>query len=221
MIRLTLIFSLFFGAYSSAQNSEFQVWTEAGLKGDIIKKMDWMVDVKARFGRDGLDQFLPEAGIDYKVKKWFKPSITYRAIIAENKYGNYKLAHRINLNANFKKQLDRFRVGARLRYQYAFERVGVQAEYDADFDQAIRFKPFVEYDINNSIFTPKISAELFYDPIYGPRGQRFTKLRIGIGSSFELDGPHSVSFKYQLDKWFYDYERGLRHVLALSYGYKL
>lgn len=216
-----LIFSFFLSFIGTCHaQDEFQVWAEAGIKGDVIKKMDWFFDLKARFGRTGVDQLLPEAGFNYKVTKWFKPSVTYRLIVAPNKYGNYKAAHRINFNANFKESVDRFSLGLRVRYQYAMSGRAGQ-EYDSDFDQAFRFKPSVEYDINNSIFSPKVSAELYYDPVYGPNGQRFTKLRIGVGSSLELDGPHSVSFKYQIDKWFYDYSRGLRHVIAVSYGFKL
>lgn len=215
---LILITILGFSGLTKAQ-SEFQVWTELGVKGDIIKKMDWFVDLKTRFGDVGLNQFLPEAGIDYKVTKWFKPSISYRLIAAPNKYGNFKASHRINFNANFKENIDRFRLGLRARYQYAMS--GAGQEYDSDFDQAIRVKPSIEYDINNSIFSPKASAEFYYDPVFGPSGQRFTKMRIGIGSALELDGPHSVSFKYQIDKWFRDYSRGLRHVISVSYGYKI
>lgn len=218
LLLLTCLLS--FSSVVSAQD-EFQFWSEVGVKGDVIKKMDWFVDLKTRFGREGLDQFLPEAGIDYKVTKWFKPSVSYRLILGPNKYGNFKAAHRVNFNANFKKNIKRYSFSLRARYQYVIEGGASQAEYNADFDQAIRFKPAFAYDIKNSIFTPKVSAEFYYDPVFGPKGQRFTKMRIGIGSSLELSGPHSVSFKYQLDKAFYNYSKGLRHVIAVSYGYKI
>lgn len=218
-MRIIILFCFISCSTLSNAQDEFQVWTEIGVKGDIIKKMDWFVDVKSRFGDVGLNSFLPEAGINYKVKKWFKPSVSYRFILAPNKYGNYKAAHRINFNANFKTSVKRFELDLRARYQYVASGRASQ-EYNSDFDQAIRIKPSIEYDINNSIFTPKVSTELFYDPVYGPEGQRFTKIRFAIGSSLELDGPHGFSFKYQLDKWLHDYSHGLRHVLSVSYGYK-
>lgn len=220
-MRLLILTISFFSCFTLfSQNDEFQVWTEVGLKGDLIKRMDWMVDLNTRFGRFGVEKILPEVGVDYKVKKWFKPSITYRSIIAKNQIGNYKLGHRINLNANFKKGVKRFEFAARIRYQFAFAKGASPVEYDADFDQAIRIKPSIEYDINNSIFTPKVSADFYYDPVYGPNGQRFTKIRLAAGASLELKGPHSFSFKYQVDKKLHDYGEGLLHVLALSYGYK-
>ena len=218
-MRILILFCLIGCSTVTHAQDEFQLWTEVGAKGDIIKKMDWFVDVKSRFGNVGLNSLLPEAGINYKVTKWFKPSVSYRLILEPNKYGNYKAAHRINFNANLKKGVKRFELGLRARYQYVVSGRGGQ-EYDSDFDQAIRVKPSIEYDINNSIFTPKVSTEFYYDPIFGPEGRRFTKIRFAIGSSLELDGPHSFSFKYQIDKWLHDYSRGLRHVLSVSYGYK-
>lgn len=198
---------------------EFMLWTEVGASGDLMKKTDWYTDFSTRTGRNGLETFFPQVGIEYKVKKWFKPSLEYRLIIDKNASGNYKSTNRLNLNANFKKDIDRWGFSARLRYQLAFKRLA-SSDYNDDFDPAIRIKPAVSYDIKKSKLTPKASAEFFYNPQYGPKGPGFTKVRMAIGASLELDGPHDVSFKYQLDKKFNDYSAGLRHVLVLSYAYK-
>jgi long-subunit fatty acid transport protein len=203
-----------------SQEHEFMVWTEAGVRGDLVKRTDWMVELNSRFDGQGVATFFPQVGVEYKIKKWIKPSVEYRFIIDRNKYGNYKSSHRLNLNANFKENFDRLGVGLRVRYQYAFQQFGAPQDYNADFDQAIRLKPSLSYDINNSIFTPTLSTEFFYNPELGENGRQFTKMRLAVGSKLELDGPHSVSFKYQLDKRFNDYESGMRHVMSFSYGFK-
>lgn len=221
-MRILFVFILvvFFGVRSYAQH-EFMQWTSIGAEGTLIKKnLDWMSEVDFRFGEDGLQTFFPQVGLEFKRVKWCKPSLEYRYIIDKNKWGNYKGSHRINANLNIGETIERFKFGARLRYQYSFDQLNAYADYNADFDQAIRVKPSIEYDINDFKLTPKASAEFFYNPTYGPEGRQFKKIRYAIGASVELDGPHKISFKYQLDQYLRDPEKDLRHVLSISYAYK-
>jgi hypothetical protein len=222
-MKLTAIL-IFLGISLSSfgQNDYMMAWTKVGLRGDVIKKMDWMFNVSTRFDNQGVATFFPQAGIEYKVKKWFKPSVEYRFLVDRNKYGNYKSSHRINLNAGFKYTVvKRLALGARIRYQYAFKQLGATQDYDADFDQAFRFKPSVTYDIKGSIFSPTMTTEFFYNPELGENGRQFTKLRFAVGTKIELDGPHAFSVKYQFDKKLRNYAAGVRHVIALSYEFKL
>jgi len=214
------LFILFFlTTLPSFGQHDYMLWTKIGAEGKVIKRLKWGVDLNTRIGGAGVETFFPQVGLNYKLTKWLRTSLEYRLIIDKNKYGNYKSSNRLNANLNFKNNKKRFWYGVRLRYQYAFNRLAQDA-YDADFDQAIRLKPSFEYDINNSIITPVVSGEFFYNPSYGPTSPGFSKVRISVGAKLELDGPHSVSFKYQLDKKFRDYSADLRHVLALSYGFK-
>ncbi|XOV66266.1 MAG: DUF2490 domain-containing protein [Fluviicola sp.] len=207
-------------AVSAQQNDTYMLWTTVGVEGDAFKKSDWFVDLNTRFGGTGVETFFPEIGIDYKLTKWFKPSVEYRFVIDKNQYGNYKVANRLNFNAKFSEGFDRLELGMRVRYQYAFDSRS-SFDYDADFDQAFRFKPEIEYDINDFILTPKVSTEFFYNPTLGEEGRRFDKMRFAVGASLDLNNDHDISFKYQLDKRFYAFDRGVRHVLAFSYQYKL
>ena len=56
-----------------SQESEFQTWVEAGVKGKIIKRLDYNVDLTNRIGNLGLETFFPQATLKYKVTNWFKP----------------------------------------------------------------------------------------------------------------------------------------------------
>jgi hypothetical protein len=220
-MRIFFCFLLIIGVqtFSFSQN-EFAVWSEVGLKGEFTKKIKWSADLNTRFAKGKAETFFPSIGFEYKLTKWFRPSIDYRLVIDQNKYGNYKLSNRININVEFKTSVKRFTFETRLRYQYSFNSVR-SGDYDAEFDQAIRLKPEVEYDIKGSIFNPVVGAELFYNPSYSPDGFRFAKVRFTIGVKLELDDPHSVSFKYQLDKKTDTYSVGARHVLSISYAYKI
>ena len=218
----TILIFLGISLSSFGQNDYMMAWAKVGLRGDIVKKTDWMVNISTRFDNQGVATFFPQAGIEYKVKKWFKPSVEYRFLVDRNKYGNYKSSHRINLNANFKKSvIKRLALGVRLRYQYAFKQFSGSEAYDADFDQAFRFKTSVTYDIKGSVFSRTVTSEFFYNPELGKNGRQFTKVRFAAGTKIELDGPHSLSIKYQFDKKLRNYAAGVRHVIAISYEFKL
>ncbi len=218
MKSATFIFFLVCSTFTFGQH-EVMLWTELGVKGKITKDLSWATELNTRFNGAGVQTFFPQAKLKYEITKWFEPSVDYRLVTDKNKYGNYKLSHRVNINAEFSEKIKRLKMELRLRYQYAFNRINT-ASYDADFDQAIRLRPSVEYDIDNSIFTPTFGAELFYNPVYGPSGHQITKVRYALGVKLELDGPHGIGVKYQLDKWLRDYSKSLRHVLSVSYSYK-
>lgn len=217
-MKFLVVLSFVFLGFSAQSQHEFQVWTELGASGKVTKDLKWSVDLCSRFGGAGLETFFPEIGLEYKVKKWFSPSIDYRLVMDKDKYGNYSAGNRLNLNANFKERFGRFDMSARLRYQYAFSRSSGAVGSDIEFDQAFRLKAGGSYDINNSIIAPAFSAEFFFNPQYGPE-RGYSKLRAAVGLDFELDGPHKFSVKYQLDVDA-DKSKNKRSVIALSYGYK-
>ena len=222
MIRsgsFVLVCLLTLSQHSFSQH-EHMLWVKTSVEGKIIKPLKWNVELNSRFGSTGLETFFPQVGFEYRLFKWLRPSVEYRYVLDKDRYGNFLSGNRLNFNLGVRSTIDRWKVTGRVRYQYAFNSFASNEAVDLDFDQAVRTKISSEYDINNSIFSPNISAELFYNPVYGPQSPGFDKIRLSIGSALELDESHEVSFKYQLDKRF-DYSRDLRHVLSLSYGYSL
>jgi len=217
---LVIILFLTYHFLSFSQSNEFMLWTKIGAGGKVAKKLSWAGEFNARMGRSNVETFFPQVGLEYKLLNWFKPSVEYRYIVDKNKYGNYKSYSRLNFNLGFKKSINQFGLGLRIRYQYAFNRIGLQS-YNPDFDQAFRFKPAIEYRVGKSIYTPFVSSEFFYDPQYGPYGPGVSKLRLAVGTKLNLKGPHEASVKYQFDKKFHDYVVGPRHVVAISYTYKI
>ncbi len=154
-----LLFSLCLPFLSLGQQSSGKSWTSVGVKGSLNKKLDWATSFTARIGGSNDQIYFPQISLKYKVTKWFRPSLDYRAIFSLNKYGNYSFTNRLNLNAEFKYVIKRFSLSARLRYQYSFDRLISSANYDSEYDQAIRWKPQITYDINNSFITPIINIE--------------------------------------------------------------
>ena len=201
------------------QTTVFQVWNELGTSGKIAKDWSYGIDLTTRFSDVGIATVFPQVSIKYKWNKYIRPSIDYRMIMNRELNGNYLNSHRINGNLHFSYALKRQSFGFRVRYQYSFNRlVGV---YEPEFDQALRFKPSYAYDINNSIFTPKVSCELFYNPLSGEQGKQFTRIRYYVGLSLELNGPHELELGYFYDQRINKANPVNRSVLNLSYSYAL
>jgi len=218
-----IIILFFFGLFPACLigQHDFAFWSEAGVEGEAAGDLEWAFDINARFDEDGLQTFFPQPGLSYKLNKWFRPSIEYRFLVEKNKVGNYKSSSRINFNGLFDKTINkRVKLTARLRYQFV-PQINVTNSYDPDFDQAIRLKPKIKWDINDFKLSPEISTEFFYNPTYGPKGRQFTKLRYAGGVSLDTNNPHSVSLLYRLDHSLRSAKSDLKHIVSLSYSYKL
>lgn len=219
MRRLLILLFIGFSIVGFSQNySEGQLRTSIGVKGKITKPLAWSADLNFRFMDNGLSTFFPQLGLSYKVTKWFKPSLDYRMLVDKNKYGNYKLLNRLNLNLKFSHKIKRFDLGLRLRYQFAFSGASLSSEFDPDFDQAFRVKPAVSYNIKKSMFTPKFSTEFYFNPDFVPYGGRFIKYRIAAGTGIKLKGPNELDVKYFFEGT--PLKSRIRHVFSIGYTRK-
>jgi hypothetical protein len=215
------LFSFFLFSFSSvySQTTVFQVWNELGTSGKANKNLTYGVDLTTRIGNAGVATYFPQVSVKYKLNKFIRPSVDYRMIMNRASNGNYLASHRINGNLQFSYVKKRQSFGFRIRYQYSFNRL-IQT-YEPEFDQAFRFKPSYTYDVNKSIFTPKVSCEFFYNPSNGYQGQQFTRIRYYAGVALELAGPHNLEVGYYYDQKIQVANPVNRSILNLSYSYSL
>lgn len=217
---LFISFSIFVGYLSFAQQHTGKVWTEVGLQGKIYKDLSYGLDINTRFGNYGLETFFPQVSFKYKVTKWFRPSIDFR-VIGDRKYFDerFSFSERLNLNAEFRHEIKRWSLKARLRYQIAFD--NVRDNYDAEFDQAARLKLEGKYDIDKFFLSPTVSAEVFVSPFYSPEISNFNKYRVFVGVDSDFKGPHSFSLGYIFDAKMDLPFNKFRHICSVSYSYEI
>lgn len=219
-MKRLLLFWVFFSATSLfSQGSIFQLWTETGVKASLTKRFSFGLDWTNRIGENGFSTVFPQISLKYKVSNWFRPSVDFRYVSKKQLDGTYKSYSRINFNAQFNYQKKRLSAGLRFRYQSQFSHLNTQ--YDPEFDKAFRIKPSIEYDINNSLISPLISAEFFYDPNYSALGRRFNEIRYFIGASLDLNGPHQIQIGYMFDKKINLPAPINKHIVSLSYSYSI
>jgi hypothetical protein len=215
---LLLILSINFTLLYS-QSTVFQVWNELGVSGKLKNDFSYGVDLTSRIGGDGLNTIFPQLSLKYKVNKYVRVSVDYRLIGKKELNGNYLSSHRINGNLQLSYGFKRHSFGFRTRFQYSFRNLG--GPYESEFDQALRLKPSYAYDINNSILTPKVSCEFFYNPSQGFQGQQFTRIRYYAGLALELAGPHNLEVGYYYDQKINASNPVNRSILNLSYSYAI
>ncbi len=196
---------------------DHEAWFSGGAKYSVNKKIDLSGELNLRMEPIVVNTFFTELTAKGEVKKWFKPSVDYRFVLDRNKFGNYKLSHRVNFNANFGTTWERFDFGLRARYQTTLSTVRTPESSFSDLAPGFRIKPSILYDINNSIISPEISTEFFFDRD-AVDGVFLNKLRFSAGAEFETLGPYNVSLKYMYGMALYSEK--YEHLVSFSFTRK-
>jgi len=219
MLRYLLLIGLLpFFVYS--QNSTvLQSWNELGLSYKIDKKQSLGLDLTTRFNAIGLQTIFPQFSYKYKINKYLRPSVDYRFVGYKNAEGNTLFKHRIN--ANLVASYEFHRLEFKLRFRYQFYRELSTLEFDDEFDDAIRFKPSIAYNLDNSKFTPQASMELFCKPMDGQVGYDLSRIRWNVGVAIDLKGASDLEIAYIYDQRIHNPGALNRAILNLSYGYAL
>ena len=215
-LLFTVVLILF--SHAMAQNLDQEVWLESGISYQPIKRWTVNGELNQRYNQYGLATIFPQFSVKYKLTKWLRPSIDYRWIASREFLEPYQSSHRLNANLQGDYSIQRFDVGLRLRYQYSFNRIN--SNYDAEFDQAWRVKPSIQYNIKDFPLSPSFSAEFFYDPSNHAEGKQFTRIRYYAGFDFDMNKVHKFSFGSYLDQWINTIPR-TRLMYSLGYSFAI
>ncbi len=222
MKKLLFLFFLIIGAIAEAQvYKTAEVWITTGLKYELGKNTDIGLDLNERIGAYRLQTFFPEIYIKHKFTSYFKPSLEYRTVWDLKSDGRYQFGNRINLNFNFEYDLSkRLEASFRVRLQQGFSRLN-STDYSADFDNSLRFKPEIQYDLKGKKYTPSGGLEFFYNPQNSDLGNRFTRIRYFLGLDFNLSGPNELGIKYFFDQSINIPDPVRRHVYSISFTHTI
>lgn len=204
--------------HSFAQHVEQEFWLETGVSYQPAKRWTLNTELNQRYNNYGLATLFPQISVKYKLTKWLRPSFDYRWITSREFLEPYQSSHRLNANLQGSYSNKRLDLGLRLRYQYSFNRIN--SNYDAEFDQAWRVKPSIQYNIKDFPLSPAVSAEFFYDPTNHAEGKRFTRIRYYAGFDFDIQRVHKFSFGSYLDQWVNTVPR-TRLMYSLGYSFAI
>lgn len=202
-----------------------RLWCSSGIQTTVMdKKVRLGASLSARmYSNTRWDKFFPEVSARYNLSDYFKPSVDYRYVINQQRNGHeITTGHRININFNTQYEVNRFDLKMRVRFQYKFNTAAIGTTdniYDADFDNAIRLKPALKYNIEGSKVDPLLESEWYYNTANSPSGKQFTKYRFGIGVEIKLPNEHNLTLKYRYDYEFNIVDPQRFHILSLEHEY--
>jgi hypothetical protein len=217
---IVIAFTLCLSSFSLSQN---RLWVSSAVRTNVFTdNLRIQGALQGRFYDNGrYDKIFPELSVRYEIAKWLEPSVDYRLIFNQSRTSYERsTGHRLNLNLNTGIDYDRFDFQLRVRYQYSFARFSGNSGYDPDFDNAVRIKPKIKYNIKGSKIDPLIESEWFYNTNYGEFGKQFVKYRFAVGVDINLPKKHELTIKYR-----YDYEFNVpnpwrSHVLSIGHTYE-
>jgi hypothetical protein len=201
---------------ASAQN--IGLWTGASVEKKFNKSFSLNLNGQLRFTDQisTLKTYLGEAGVEYKLNKYFGGSIYYR-YIGRRKYDKdtydyyYRPYHRFYANLTFDYKLTKWlKFDYRLRYQNQFKDDESGLVNNGSY---LRHKVEFAYK-NKSIFSPYVSVDVFY-----LLGTGFDQIRCKTGVNTSLTKKHGVDLSVFVDRAVVG-EQANSPVTTLTYKFK-
>lgn len=195
--RLITLFFLVFSFVSYSQEEDFQIWTELGLKKEIIDDVSLLLNQEFRFNENAttFDKWHSTLGVSYDINKYIRLRAMYRYTQNKDLEKGFEVAHRTLGDFILRKRVERFRLSYRLRYQM---------DYEKDFtgealymeSQALRNRFKVAYNIRKNPLTPFVSYEFLYR-LNNPYGNSIERNRFTFGLDYNVTDNLSANVYYR------------------------
>lgn len=206
----------FFSFNSYAQEKDFGVWYNVALQYDIKK---FQVGLSEEFrtvnNASELDQYFTDAGVSYKISKYFKIGGYYRFIKKKESDNSMYNRNRFYGDLTLRLPLKNLELSYRFRYQHQNNEFSEYA-----YNPSVvynRHKLELSYNIPHSKLTPSLSYERFFRLNY-IHTYFAENVRWDIGMEYKFNKRNRISVDYLLNKDLYPKVKYL-NVLALGYKY--
>lgn len=221
-----LLLSLFlFNLNTYGQNeTDFHSWSALQLNYELNKSWKLALEEQLRLKEDlsTVDAFFTELTAQFEPNKKFEFGAGFRFIRANDNKGaiqGYESHIRYHFDMAYKSRIKQLALKQRLRYQRKKE-VGSNKPNDVKVNPHIRYKSTITYKIKNWKLDPRFGAELFYQ-LGEERTREWDKLRLSIGSSWNIKKLGDLNFAYLFEKQLNAITPFKYHILSLKYGMDL
>ncbi|MBN2498940.1 MAG: DUF2490 domain-containing protein [Deltaproteobacteria bacterium] len=200
-------------------SSDFQLWSELGVRYRFAKRWQLKVDAHLRFDENlsATRSLAPECAISYRVWKYMRLEAGYRSVIEpiESRERTYADTwHRFFVDLRFRYRIKPVTLRLRLRGQEQFGWPWKNGE-ELNVRHTLRQKLGAEWKTGCGL-VPLLSGELFVR-LADPDGA-LHKWRLTAGLDYEL-GAHLLGLFYRLEDVIDDPEEPVRHILGLGYHF--
>ena len=167
---------------ANAQQVNHAIWTGVEAEFKLTKK--WNISFEEQLRIEGkpyfFNQLLSEVGIEYKLSKYLRPSVSYRRTFVSERYWT----DRMDFNVKLRLKLGKWKIQDRIKFQTDFGRT------EPDLYK-LRNKLEFEYKVKKKI-VPFIFCDSFYS--FAPEFQRIYKIRIGGGVDLGIGKKNALKF---------------------------
>lgn len=201
---------LFLAAFFETIKAQ-RTYLETEISKSVFKDFDISFSPQVRFN-DGfeLKQYLFDAGVEYKINKYFSLGTGYRIGTEIKTDGEKTNFGRFSLDAKAKVRWMQFEPKFRLRYSNENDDFGNISEIKGNF---LRYKFELAYNFSGSGFQPYLYTEYFQNLTEsGENGQRFEG-----GLDYKIDSHNKIGAYYRMNYG----KNSCFEVIGLSYKLKL
>jgi len=212
----------------AAAASDFELWSEIGLKYKLSKQFRFELDGMFRLDDNAsrMQSLMPEFSVTYRAFKFLRFRAGYRYLLKPEYSSStaYYSWHRFFFDVRLRYRLKPFTFRYRLRYQEQFFIKPANSVLDSDiFKHTLRNKLQVEFDAGLG-FEPFLAGELFIR--FGDNDGLLHKWRATVGCDYQYD-VHQFSLFYRLEGFLHStqdssgivVDNPLANILGISYHY--
>ncbi len=197
-----------------AQVSDAELWTGAGIRKNITKKLSVHFEEQVRMNDNisSIKNYFSQVGAAYRLNKYLKVSGAYRFKNVQRLDGTYRVVNRLHGDVRFRYKAKPIIVlyRARMQVEYGQRNNGPRTDY---YD---RNKLTLKLDLDK-MFSPYISSEVYLDIT----AKQFDKVRYTIGTDLDLNKRNEVTIFYRIQREFNVNNPKYSYIIGLSYLYKL
>ena len=222
-------FLFFFGLFCSVficysqVTKDFGFWNTLNFEHKLTDELNLSLTQEIRFKENvsRLNRFYTQLGLEYKLAKKVKTSLSYRFTQRLEDENYFSLRHRLIWDLNFKKSVDKFTFSYRHRLQsevkkYYSSKLGKLPEW------FYRHKLQVKYELNKRIepyFATEAQIQL-YDAGKMVDNNELNRVRFKVGTDIKLSAKKTFGIYYGFQNEFATAKENDIYILGLEYSIK-
>lgn len=218
---------------------DLESWTELGLEKrmmDKALKINLSLEMRLDENSSHLNNYFTNLSTDYKIRENVIIGLGYRYIRDNKDEDGYQNMHRLNLDLQYKNEIDRLELRYRLRLQRRKDMPFGNMNL-ADLTNKVRLKTKASYNFRNWKLDPAFSAELFYtsETFYVnylesinelKEFSGFEKVRLTLETSYSFKKFGELRVFYRIEREFKSYPGvfatpGTFHIIGSGFTIKL
>ena len=185
----------------SAQQSDFGIWMGVEVKKKISSKfsLDFSQQAITRENSAQTDKFFSQFGLNFKLSKKLKLSLSYRLIQNKEIDFVYHYGNRLQTDLTLFQKINNLKFYYRIRFQNQYNDF-FSSEDGRNANRVFRQRASLEYDFGRRL-VPAISVEYFYDvQSFIPNQLSGERYRATV--NYEINNKNQVQVFYQFqNKW--------------------